>query len=272
MKITTLARRFELKYSLKSEATTRRDLANEAKRELINAYDLYVNPETAKEPILQQLSNSGEPTSKIIIEGMETIVAGIKKKQLSAPALFHLVNNLLGIIHKAKTDPAKTVRNFIHDNTRVTKESEKNYREHLKSKFELIAFKRLSSILDGVRIKLQTATKLEGPAEGAPVDQQRKELSKDKLLMFMNTPGAQTYHLDNMDVMYQILSDPEMKNKLTTLINAISGGHIPVDGPVVAAEAKSISDWLKAGKKTNVPALEKTPEKPAAPVSLFEEE
>ena len=106
---------------------------------------------------------------------------------------------------------------------------------------------------------------------GGAVEPQRKDLSKEKLLMFMKTPAAQLYGLDNIEVMTEVLSYPETKEKIVTLINAIDRGHLPADGPQVMAETRAIKSWLDA-KKTNLPALEQTPEKPAAPVSLFEEE
>jgi hypothetical protein len=90
--------------------------------------------------------------------------------------------------------------------------------------------------------------------------------------MFMMTPGAQQYKLDNIDVMQRILQFPETREKITTLINAIDRGHIPADGPEVMAEAQSIRKWLDVQEKTNVSALENKPIFTSTAPALFEEE
>jgi hypothetical protein len=235
---------------------------------LINAYRLYVNKETAKEPVIQMVADAGEPFSAKLLDDMHNMIAHIDR--LPAKDLFHMVGQLLGDIRAVKEDPAKTVRNFIHDAIRIRKESDRNYREHVKSKFEQALF-RLSSMLEKSALELQHFTQLEGPLEGTVVEPERKQLSKEKVFMFMKTPAAQFYKLDNMDVMQQILQYPETKERLTTLINAIDRGHIPADGPEVMAEARAIKSWLDAKEKTNLPALEQMPEKPG-PATLFEEE
>ena len=76
----------------------------------------------------------------------------------------------------------------------------------------------------------------------------------------MMTPAAQHYKLDNIDVMQQVLSYPETREKVTTLVNAIDRCHIPADGPEVMAEAQAIRLWLNNKEKTNLSALEQVPE------------
>lgn len=257
---------FEGKYGFVSEASP---LVEQAKKDFLLTYKLYVNAETTKEPVLQMLANAGEPFSKGLISIFKSISESIG--QSSNSALYTRINNLMGMIHDAKQKEG--VRKFIHDSVRVTKESERNYREHLKSKFEMVIH-RITSLLDKQLKMLQKALPrgLDPEQEGGVIEPQRKELSKEKLLIFMRSPGAQQYRLDDMDVMYQLLSDPTMKGKLTTLVNAISRGHVPADGPAVAAEAKAMRDWIDQREKTNVPALENSPEKQPANPNLFEEE
>lgn len=253
-----------------SEGASSAETVKEVKRELINAYRLYVNSKTAKEPILQMLADAGETFSKTLISMFEGIIASLDKHSNSQ--LFARMNNILGMINDMKNDKDFPVRSFIHDAVRVTKDSERNYRERLKSKFEVIV-SRLSSILEREAKRLQTTLPLGAPTglEAGRVEPQRKELSREKLLMFMRTPAAQFYGLDNIDVMTQALSYSDVKEKITTLVNSIDRGHLPADGPEVMAETRTIKSWLDS-KQTNLPALEQTPEKPAPPVSLFEEE
>lgn len=270
MSVIKLAEIFEYKYLLKFGAGNVPDIINNIKKDLINAYNLYVNSDKAKDPILQILADAGEPFSKSFINGMNQTVANIDVLGQKPELLFKQLNKLLGAISLVKTDPEKTVRNFINDNVRVTKESERNYREHLKSKFEMILY-RLSSILSKQVRVLKSILMIDVETVDKAFTPERKNLSKDKLFKFMDLPVSKTYGLDNIDVFSYALSFPELRERITTLINALDRGHTPVDGPEVKEEVKSIRDWLKSKDKTNLSDLENAPENPAPKVSLFDE-
>ena len=275
MKIHRLVQCFELKYGLKSLAASKQEMLDQVKKDLINAYTLYVDSQKAKEPVLQILANMKEPFAKKLIHSMEEMIANLDT--LSPSNLFRRINGILGTIRVMKDDPKKTVRNFIHDTIRVNKESERNYREHLKSKFEMIV-SRLSSILEKKAKVLQALIRLENPElegpslDGGAVDPQRKELSKDKILMFMRTPAAQSYGLDSLEVMARVLFYPDLKAKITTIINAVDRGHTPIDGPEIKAAVIEIMKVFNERQQTNLSALEETPEKPAPPVSILGDE
>lgn len=266
--IKRLGKIFELKYGFVAEAASNDQIRKQVDKDVVLTYNLYVNSATTKEPVLQMLANAGEPFSKGVIDILSSIAKDIG--QNSNTQLYTRLNNLMGMIHDAKQKEG--VRKFIHDSVRATKESERNYREHLKSKFEMVIH-RVTSLLDKQLKLLQTILPkgLEVEQEGGRLEPQRKELSKEKLLIFMKTPGAQQYRLDDMDVMYQILSDPEMKQRLTTLVNAIARGHIPADGPAVSQEAQFIRNWLDQREQTNTTALENTPEKEPEGTNLFDD-
>jgi hypothetical protein len=264
MKIFRLVKYFDHKYSLKSLAASKEETLDQVKTNLINAYNLYVNSSKAKEPVLQMLANAKEPFSKKLISSMEELVANINK--LSAQLLFKRVVGILDSIRNMKNDPEKTVRNFIHDSVRVNKESDRNYREHMKSKFEMV-ISRIFSIFEKQGRILQSVIALETPEVhpmgseeiGGPV---RKELSKDKILMFMKSPAAQDYGLDDLETMTRVLSYPDLKSKITTLINAVDRGHVPIDGPEVKSDVEAIMKIYQDRQHTNIPALEEMPEKP----------
>jgi uncharacterized protein YeeX (DUF496 family) len=249
MSVIKLADFFELKYKLKSEAASLSDIINDVKKDFINLYNLYVNSDKAKEPVLQILANAGEPFSKSLINEMEKTVASIDTLSEAPPLLFRQINKILGSISKMKTDPENSVRVFIHNAVRVNKQSDKNYREHLKSKFEMVIH-RISSILEKQARILKAFLPANVPLAGGATTPERKELSKDKLLMFMRSPAAQTYGLDSLDVMEKVLFYPDLKEKTTTLINAIDRGHMPLDGPEIMQVTKEIMDAFKA-KETN---------------------
>ena len=259
MKIHRLARIFELKYGMVSLSS--KDTLNQNKKDLINMYTLYVDSEKAKEPVLQILANIKEPFSLQMIHSMEELIANLN--HLSAQSIFRRINGMLLSIKLMKNDPEKTVRNFIHDSIRANKESERNYREHLKSKFELI-ISRISSILEKQAKSLQSLIKLENPElkdlniDGERVIPQHRELSKDKILNFIRTPAAQSYGLDSLDTMTQVLSYPDLRDKITVMINAIDRGHTPINGPEVKSEVEEIMKYFNDRQQTNLSALEKT--------------
>lgn len=247
MSLFRLADLMTAKYNLQSQAASIEEIVNGVKRDLINCYNLYVNSSKAKDPVLQMLADAGEPVSKSIISYMEDIVSNIDT--LSLVQLFNRVNKILEIINAVKSVPKNPVRIFIDDNLRGNKQSEINYRIHMKSKWENI-ISRLSSILHSQgKILAKFQPKEEGLA-GNRVLPQRRDLSKDKLLMFMKTLAAQKYGLDNLDVMTRILSFPDLREKVTTLINAIDRNHLPKDGPEVMQETSQIMESFK-NRQTN---------------------
>ncbi len=238
------------KYKLQSQAASLAEIVDQVKRDLINVYR--INVSSAKDPVLRMLADGGEPFSKELLGELEDIVGNIDG--LTLVQLFNRVNKVLGLIRDMRADPTNTVRETIHSMVRVTKESERNYREHVKSKFEK-AISSISFVFEKQAKILRKFTPKEVALEGGAIDPQRKELSKEKLLIFMRTPSARRFGLDNIDVMTKILAYPELRQKVTTLVNAIDRGHMPADGPEVAAETAAIMFAFK-NKRTNEQALE----------------
>lgn len=76
----------------------------------------------------------------------------------------------------------------------------------------------------------------------------------------MNTPAAQQYHLDNMNTMTRMLAIPELRQKITTLLNAIDRGHVPLDGPEVSSAAQEFRRIYDERQQTNAPFFEKPEE------------
>lgn len=251
MRLFRLAQLLTAKYNLQSNAASLEEVVNRIRQDLINAYTLYVNGDKAKEPVLQMLSDAGEPFSKAMIRSMEEIIAEIDS--LSAVQLFNRINKMLEAISVMKG--GSEIRDFIHNNTRARNEAERNRREHLKSKFEMVVA-RLSGVLEKQAKILRVLLPKDIPLEGGVVTPTRKELSKEKLLMFMHGLAAKRYGLDNMDTMTRMLAIPELRNKITTLINAIDRGHTPLDGPEVMKHAGEIRRIYDDRAATNEPFIE----------------
>lgn len=266
MRIFRLADLFEHKYagSVVKTAASPAEVLARVKDDILNNYKNWV---MGKYRAMKILAEAGEPYAKALYGAYNDLVANIDV--YSPLQLFNRVNKILAAIKEMKADPSK-YRESIHGMVEVHKESDKNYREALKSGFET-NLKNISFVLE----KAAKILRAFAPGEeigGGAVDPQRKALSKEKLRMFMMTPAAQHYKLDNIDVMQRILQFPETREKLTTLINAIDRGHVPADGPEVMAEAQSIRKWLDAQEKTNVSALESKPTFTSTVPALFEEE
>lgn len=263
MRISRLAKLFEQKYGLgliAKAAHSPKDVFERVKYDILIVYQHWV---MGKHTALKMLAENNEPHAKALYTLYNDLVANIDS--YSPVQVFNRVNKILALIKDMKANP-KVYRQSIHDLVEIKRESDKNYRERLKSGFET----NLSNISFGLEkaAKVLRAFVPGAPILGGAVEPQRKELSKDKLLMFMRSPAAQRFGLDNMEIMTQLLSYPELRAKLTTLINAIDRGHFPIDSHEVMIEADSLKQWLD-NKKTNLSALEQEPEKPA---SLFEDE
>lgn len=266
MRIFRLADLFEHKYagSVVKTAATPAEILERVKSDIITNHKNWV---IGKYRALQILAKHGEPYAKALYDAYNDLVANINV--YSPLQIFNRVNKILGTIKNMEADP-QSYRQSIHDSVEVRRQSDVNHREQIKSGFE--------TNLKNISFGLEKAAKILrafAPGEeilGGAVAPQRKALSKEKLRMFMMTPAAQFYKLDNIDVMQHLLSFPETRERITTLINAIDRGHVPADGPEVMAEAQAIRKWLNTKEKTNLSALEQTPEKSAPAASLFEEE
>ena len=262
MKLERLARVFEVKYGLISEAASPGEVLARVKSDIVNNYRQWVD---GKYRALKILAEAGEPYAKKLFDAYVDLIQGIDA--YTPVQLFNRLNKVLGLIHTMKLNP-KEYRSSIHDSVGISRTVDQNYREQLKSGFET-NLKNISYGLEKLAKTLRVLIDKETPLAGGAVEPQRKELSKDKILMFMRTPAAQTYGLDNIDVMTNLLQYPQLRDKITTLINAIDRGHAPADGPEVMSETRAIKKWLDDQQATNLPALEQAPEKSAPPVSLL---
>ena len=266
MRIVRLAALFEHKYGLGPTikvAASPAEVFKQAKDAILTNYANFV---MGKYRALKILAEFGEPHARELYDMYNDLVANIDS--LNHIQVFHKVNAILDLIRRMKENPSK-YRDSIHNSFEVNKESDRNYREQLKSGFET-NLKRISFGLEKIARVLQKYV-ASSMLHGKAVEPQRKALSKEKLLTFMKTPAAHQHGLDNIEVITQVLAYPESRDRLTTLINAIDRGHVPLDSPTVMAETAAIKQWLDA-KKTNLSALEQETQANPAPASLFEEE
>lgn len=227
MRLVRLANLLALKYNFKSEAAL--TFTPEMKRELKQAFNNYVNADSPSitEPILQMLADSGEPVSSSIVSNMQDLIANLDHHYQDK-----LTSIMQNVVDAITPETKAEVLRFIDNNTKSATEAQRNHRKRLKSKFDTVT-RPLVSIL----------SKMLGKQKLLP--QKRMELSKEKLLMFSRTPAAKKYGFDSLDVLGKLLQYEDTRNKLTSLINAVDRGHLPIDGPEIAAEAAEIIRLFK---------------------------
>lgn len=234
------------------------EVLSQAKDAILNNYKNWV---MGKYRALKILAEADEPYAKALYGTYNDLVANIDS--FTPVQLFNRVNKILGFIQEMKDDP-KGYRESIHNIVEINRDSDVNYREQLKGGFET-NLARISFGLDKVaKVLLAFAPGTE--LKGGPVTPQRKDVSREKLLIFMKGPIAHFLGLNDMEVMRKALEEPELKEDIITVIN----GGKPKNHQF-KTRIKEIKELIDRGK-TNLSALEQIPEKPAEPTSLFEEE
>lgn len=261
MRIVRLAQLFELKYGFQSEAAqtpvSEDRIFAEAKRDVLEGYRQYFS-RSAKDSLLQYAADKGDPAAIAVTYKIDKMVKDIDKA--TPEKLLAELNDILGLMYKMKGDPTKATRQTIRDSLVGHKE---NVIKHYLTKYERImsaAFPLLQKIASRLQVLVPDV-----PVHGGNVSRQRADLTRKDLINFiMYSSPFKTYGLDSLDVMEKFLDDPELRQKITTLINSIKRGNIPEDGFQVHTLAQEIKKKLDEKGQTNLPALER-PELPAIP-------
>lgn len=255
MRLTRFATLMNDKYDLVAEGADYDRTMAEVKRDIIRTYNLYVNSASPDitEPVLQMLKDAGEPVSKSLVNDFETLVANLKAGAGTVEQIFKSVNKILGDINVAKK--SRSVREFIHDNTPSGTSPQRNYRERLKSKYEMVVsrissiFKKQAEILNEILLNTQAIS-------GGRVKPERQELSRDQMWAFIHGhPVAGQYGLDNKEVFAKIYDDLELRDNLTTLIYAAKRDKHAKDTSGIVKAVKELMDLFRL-KQTNEEALE----------------
>ena len=260
MRLIRLAKLLEFKYGAEKPSAPINQVLGQIINNIQNVYNLYVNFETANNNSLQIVADSKLPFAVELLDKMSKLMIAAKKSEPLQPAdLFRRIKEILDLITVTMGAPKSptrlALRQSIKDTVKIKRQSDYNYRERLMSKFE-DAVDRINSILQKQARILKAFVPEEASVGGGNLGRTRMDLSKEKRLMFMKTPAAQKYGLDNFDVMTRLLSYPDLREKVTTLINAIDRGHLPVDGPEIMAETADIKALFDQKDATNESSLE----------------
>lgn len=252
MRIVRLAQLFELKYGAAIVPVSQERIMAEAKRDVLDAYRNYFS-RSAKDSMFQFAADAGEPMSVELTYKMDKLIKDIDKT--TPEKLIKSLNDLIGIMYRMKADPTKSVRQAIADALPNSTHPQRNARDRALTKYERSLYNAFPA-LQKAALKLQVLVPDE-VVHGGDIDRQRGELSRQQLMDFVLTsPPFQTYGLTSLDIVEEFLSDPELKHKLITLINAIKRGHTPLDGTQVQLLAQEIKNKLDQKHQTNLPELE----------------
>lgn len=258
MKVARLAQLMALKYGFQSKAAispvSQDSIMAEVKRDLLDIYRNYFS-RSAKNSMLQYAADKGDPMMVELTYKMDKLIRDIDT--LSPLKLIKILNDLLGIMWTIKKDSSKLARQAIRDSLRGHPE---RTIQHFLTTFEGLLVRAFSTVQKAA-VKLQVLVP-DVAVHGGSVSRQRGELAIKDIMDFVKyTPTFHNYGLDSVDIMEQFLQDPDLKQKLTTLINAVKRGHTPLDGPEVVGIAREIKQKLDQKNQTNLPALEQ-PELP----------
>src|ERR1700682_733191 len=130
MRLDRLADLLDNKYSVVKTAASPAEILVRVKDDILTNYKNWVQ---GKYRALKILAEHGEPFAKALYHLYNDLIANIDT--YSPIQLFNRVNKILGLIKEMKSDPKK-YRESIHNSVSVSKESDRNFREQLKSGFE----------------------------------------------------------------------------------------------------------------------------------------
>jgi hypothetical protein len=209
---------------------------------------------TTKDNILQFLVNADDLFSKHLIEDMTSLASNVDRL-IQEPTQDNLLLEMANV-RRDILDNKQGVREALHNSVKIRRESDKNYREQLKSKFEQTLWRIEQTLIEQGNIVKEFCTpevvELTKNILSGKVEPRRKELSKQQLLTFSLTHPAKKYEVDSLEILEQLLKLPAIKGKLTTVINAINRGHNPKDGVAVLEEARRIAHKIRMSKPTSV--------------------
>ena len=221
MNLFRLARLFETKYGLKSEAASPKDTFDSVKRELRDAYNNYINPKTFVKAynILIILDSLGEIHSRQITNLMKDLNEKIFD---STPQdMLTKVNGILAIIDSLQDKNHVTIRNSIRKHwaevqRRVPSDNELKM---ALSKWEQVVNKKLASILHKQAEKLKVLAKSNEAIMGGPVKPIPMEPTAEEQFRFRFTPLAVHHRLDDPEIFNKVWDNPELKPRVIDLIN-----------------------------------------------------
>lgn len=229
-----------LKYAAEAEKSAA-DVWSNIRKEIIGIYTLYVNPNTAR-PAYSALGKLAtiidEPLSKSIIQLFQEVVENLDDYSLEklANRLKKISDIIESFLPGGDSALRHKVRSYVHDR------ADKHSREKIKNELDAVLVK-MARPLSKVRSQVEAILQRGELVEISNREPQRKELSDQQWFMFSFTPEAQALGLDDREMLRKILEYPDLKQQLTTIVNAILRGRVSNQVPDFS---KEVSEIIKA--------------------------
>lgn len=180
------------------------------------------------------------------------------QKEISLPNIKDAVNEIIKLIIENKGDSAIQ---FPHVSELIFQITPTNTRHDRKLRDELFGKARtgLSKILSIALDMSKEIKQLSGDKTGPLADRfnpTRAPLSEYDIIDFIRQHGIEYGIPNNEDWSIAFRNDPELKEEITTVINALNRGHSPRDAASVKMQVAEILRNYEERKSSNAPLFE----------------
>lgn len=245
MRLFRLADLMDHKYHFRSEAQDRARILSDVASKVKDVYKNKI-ARTADED-LQALAKLGDPFGTHLLEDMTWLVQnvdGLIQEPDQDKLLLEFAN-----IRKDIADNKQAARSLLHDSIQIRRRpADENRRSHRVRKLEgtLVAIENMAVEAGKMVMPFCSpeVVQLTQQILSGTVEPKRRPLTPQNLIDFLRKPIADQYGITSEDVLRKLLERPDLREKLTTVINAINRGHVPKDGPAVLAEAQRAARQL----------------------------
>jgi hypothetical protein len=254
MRIENIGRILAIKYAQQLPSNIdKQGVLEDIARDVKGALQSYVFDTTSKNPIIQYLDRRGYGGTidlfvKYLISESLTLYTKIDEliKEPVQDRLLMIMMNIKNDILQGK----KAVVEALKHSLKLNNESSRNEANRLASKFDITVTNLADNLTRKGRIVYKYCSpefqEIAADIIKAKVESQRMPLTKMQLFIFAHTPVAEKYGLTSIEILQRLLEDPEMREKLTTVINAVHRGHnFPKNGPEILEEAQAIAKRMQ---------------------------
>ena len=271
MKVIRLADRLAHKYELVSEGASLQSVMRDVETKIKDAYRNYIDPGTVTSKAynaIPVMAHQGEPHCQKITGHMHIITANIDTLVQNPAQLFKQVQKVLALIKSLDETIKNTKKRPIE---RLPTQQVLNATLSDLSRLEN-SLKRFSSLMVGAAKLLKPFVPpdekgKEAELAGDIVQPEAQPVTKHDrrqfFVMYPNEAAAYGFDMDslidNLDIVTNLLEEPNMSREFDKFIRAIKGKGNPENGAAIRQIAKSINELIQRRKSTNVPALENKP-------------
>jgi hypothetical protein len=213
-----------------------------------NMYEQYIYPEGHRaSPVILKLANEGDMLSKKCVDTISYLHHNFNS--LEPKKIYTKLANLYAEIRKN----IGASRDFILSGTNIQSNDRKLYLQNFERVMPTLSsmtYKAANELLR-VLVDIDDSKKL----EGEPEERNRMAISGIKLVAFLASPLSDELDIHDLNVLGELLKDDDMREDLTTLINAVARGrYSPKEKADLSRKVKEIKEKISIKKRN--PTLE----------------